>query len=51
VLTLALHPHLIGGPHRSVHLARALDLLLAREDTTFVTARGIADWFIAATAA
>jgi peptidoglycan/xylan/chitin deacetylase (PgdA/CDA1 family) len=51
VVTLALHPHLIGVPHRSVHLARALDLLLAREDTTFVTAQRIADWFTAATAA
>jgi allantoinase len=51
VVTLALHPHLIGVPHRSVHLARALDLLLARDDTTFVTAQRIADWFTAATAA
>jgi peptidoglycan/xylan/chitin deacetylase (PgdA/CDA1 family) len=49
VVTLALHPHLIGVPHRSVHLARALDVLLARSDTTFVTAERIADWFIAAT--
>jgi allantoinase len=51
VITLAIHPHLIGVPHRSVHLARALDLLLARADTTFVTAERIADWFNTATAA
>ena len=49
VVTLALHPHLIGVPHRSVHLARALDVLLTREDTIFVTAERIADWFVTAT--
>ena len=49
VVTLALHPHLIGVPHRSVHLARALDVLLARKDTIFVTAERIADWFVTAT--
>jgi allantoinase len=51
VVTLALHPHLIGVPHRSVHLDRALDVLLARDDTIFVTAERIADWFVAATTA
>jgi peptidoglycan/xylan/chitin deacetylase (PgdA/CDA1 family) len=45
VLTLALHPHLMGVPHRSVHLARALDVLLARDDVVFVTGERIADWF------
>lgn len=48
VLTLALHPHLIGVPHRAVHLARTLDLLLARDDTVFVTSTTMADWFAAA---
>ncbi|MEE4117492.1 MAG: polysaccharide deacetylase family protein [Paracoccaceae bacterium] len=48
VLTLALHPHLIGVPHRAVHLARILDLLMARDDTIFVTSSTMADWFAAA---
>lgn len=48
VMTIALHPHIVGVPHRSIHLARALDLLLARDDTVFVTGSEIADWFIAA---
>lgn len=47
VLTIALHPHIMGVPHRADVLARCLDLLLAREDTVFVTGSEIADWFVA----
>ena len=47
VLTIALHPHLIGVPHRMVHLARMLDLLGKRGDAAFMTGSGIADWFAA----
>ena len=47
VLTLALHPHVMGVAHRSDVLAQCLDLLLARDDTIFVTGSEIADWFIA----
>ncbi len=45
VLTLPLHPHLVGVPHRMIHLARALDLLLDRDDVVFVTGSRIADWY------
>ena len=48
VVTLALHPHLIGVPHRFAYLERMLDLLQARDDTVFVTGRRIADWYAAA---
>ncbi len=48
VLTLGLHPHLIGVPHRIGYLARMLDDLLSRSDTIFMTGAGIADWFVAA---
>lgn len=48
VLTLGLHPHLIGVPHRFVWLERMLDLLQARTDAVFVTGRAIADWYAAA---
>ncbi len=51
VLTLALHPHLIGVPHRIGYLARMLDLLQDRGDTIFMTGGRIADWFVAADAA
>ena len=48
VMTLALHPHLIAVPHRFVYLERMLDVLQARTDTIFMTGRGIADWYAAA---
>ena len=51
VLTLALHPHLIGVPHRFAYLERMLDLLQRREDTVFVVGRQIADWYMAASPA
>ena len=51
VLTLGLHPHLIGVPHRFGYLVEMLDLLQARSDVVFMTGAGIAKWFIAAEAA
>lgn len=45
VLTVALHPHLVGVPHRIDMLAELLDLLMARDDTVFLTGRQIADWY------
>jgi peptidoglycan/xylan/chitin deacetylase (PgdA/CDA1 family) len=48
ILTLALHPHLIGVPHRIGHLRKALELLGQRRDTVFMTGSSIADWFASA---
>jgi peptidoglycan/xylan/chitin deacetylase (PgdA/CDA1 family) len=48
VLTLALHPHLIGAPHRVCHLRSAIELLRTRDDAVFVTGSRIADWFAGA---
>jgi peptidoglycan/xylan/chitin deacetylase (PgdA/CDA1 family) len=48
VLTIALHPHVMGVAHRADVLARCLDLLMRRDDAVFVTGSEIADWFIAA---
>ena len=48
VLTIALHPHVMGVAHRAEVLARCLDQLLARADTAFFTGSEIADWFVAA---
>ena len=50
VMTLALHPHLIGVPHVAHYFERALDLLCSRDDTVFVTSSTLGDWFIAADA-
>ena len=34
--------------HTARYLGRVLDMLMARDDTVFVTGSEIADWFIAA---
>jgi peptidoglycan/xylan/chitin deacetylase (PgdA/CDA1 family) len=46
VLSIGLHPHIAGVPHRVYYLEKALDLLMNRTDTIFVTSSAIADWFI-----
>lgn len=48
IITLALHPHIIGVPHIAYYFEKALDLLAARDDTIFVTSSIMGDWFIAA---
>jgi allantoinase len=45
VLTLPLHPHLLGVPHRIATLERILDMMLERRDTIFMNGSQIADWF------
>jgi len=47
VLSLAMHPHVFGVPHRLYYLEKALDLLSARQDAVFMTSSEIADWFLA----
>jgi len=46
VLTLPLHPHLTGVPHRIGYFCDILDMLLARGDTVFMVGRQIADWYL-----
>jgi len=48
VLSIGLHPHIAGVPHRLYYLEKALDMLMNRSDTVFVTSGEIADWFVAA---
>ena len=48
VVSLSLHHHLNGVPHRIGYLEKMLDTLLARSDTVFMTGGEIADWFIEA---
>ena len=45
VLSIGLHPHIAGVPHRVYYLEKALDMLQRRPDTVFVTSDRIADWF------
>jgi allantoinase len=50
ILTIPLHPHLMGVPHRIAFLEDFLGRLRQREDAVFMTGAGIADWFVAASA-
>ena len=45
VLTITLHHHLMGVPHRAAYVMRMLDLLQARDDTVFMTAGEVYDWY------
>ncbi|MCG8548648.1 MAG: polysaccharide deacetylase family protein [Alphaproteobacteria bacterium] len=45
VLTLALHPHVIGVPYRLGALLEVIDMLQARSDTVFMSGPEIADWY------
>jgi allantoinase len=46
VLTLPLHPHMLGVPHRFRYFTRLLDELIERPDTVFVTGSEVCDWFV-----
>ncbi len=45
VLSLGLHPHLIGVPHRFESLERMLDLLMATPGVCFMTGEKMAQWY------
>ncbi len=49
ILTLPVHPHLTGVPHRIGFFCELLDMLLARRDTAFMVGAQIADWYAQAT--
>ena len=48
IVTFGLHPHIIGVPHIAYYFEKALDLLVNRDDTVFVTSSQMGDWFVAA---
>ena len=45
ILTIPLHPHLMGVPHRIAFVERFIEQLKAREDAIFMTGAQIADWY------
>ena len=49
VISMGLHPHLMGVPHRIHELRQMLDLLQGRKDVVFTSPARTADWFRAAT--
>jgi allantoinase len=47
VMCIALHPYIMGQPHRINHLDRALAHILAHDGVWKATGEEIADWYIA----
>lgn len=47
VMCLALHPYMMGQPHRIGHLASLLDYILGHEHVWAATGEEIADWYLA----
>jgi hypothetical protein len=50
ILTIALHPHLSGVPHRINYLMEVIDALVARNDTVFMRGSQILEWFLSESA-
>jgi allantoinase len=46
VMTVALHPHLVGVPHRITELRQIIEMIRSHPMTTFVTPGEVADWFV-----
>jgi hypothetical protein len=47
VMTIALHPHVIGVAHRMESFAAAMAELARHPEVAFATSSEIGDWFIA----
>ncbi|MAK43298.1 MAG: polysaccharide deacetylase [Spongiibacter sp.] len=45
VMAIALHPFLVGHPHRAKYLDQALKHISARQDVWFATGSEIIDWY------
>ncbi len=48
VLTIPMHPHLSGVPHRINFVREIIDTLRERDDTIFVNGSQLLDWYLAA---
>ncbi len=45
VLSMGVHPYIMGVPHRIKYFEAAIDYILKKKDVWFTTADGIYDWF------
>ena len=46
VMSLSVHPYIIGVPHRIKHFEAAFNHMLERDDVWFATGEEIYDWFL-----
>ena len=45
VMSMSVHPYIMGVPHRIKYFEEALDYVLAKDDVWFATADELYDWF------
>ena len=46
IITLALHPHIVGAPLNFYYLKKIIEDLKKRDDVIFMTSSQIGDWFV-----
>jgi peptidoglycan/xylan/chitin deacetylase (PgdA/CDA1 family) len=46
VMCIALHPYIMGHPHRIAHLDAALEYILSHDGVWKATGEEIADWYL-----
>ena len=46
IITLALHPHIVGVPQNFYYFKKTIQELRKRDDVTFMTSSQIGDWFV-----
>jgi len=46
ILTIALHPHIVGVPQNFKYLRDIIELLISKKDLMFMTSTEIGEWFI-----
>ncbi len=47
VMSMSIHPYIMGAPHRIKYFESAYDYMLQHDDVWFTTAEEIYDWYIA----
>lgn len=46
VMSLSIHPYIMGAPHRIAYFEQALDHILSRDGVWFATAEEIYEWYV-----
>ena len=48
IMTLSVHPYIMGAPHRVKYLRRVFEVIRKKSDVLFWTGAQIADWYLGA---
>jgi hypothetical protein len=47
-MALAVHPYIMGAPHRLKYFRRVFEVIRQKQDVLFWTGAQIVDWYLAA---